>query len=75
MDRNKVYLSTNSQDGSSAKKSGIMNPSNQTMNNSIPSNKSDSNENANSEEKIKRFKRKMERSLSTNIEPIDDPLC
>lgn len=70
----KVYLSTTSQDGSSAKKSSAMNPTIQTMNNSIPSNKSDSNEKAGSEEKLKRFRRKMERTLSTNPEPIEDPL-
>jgi len=76
----KVFLSTHSRDGSSNKKQNFLNPANQAMNNSIQSNRSANNSATKPEDKIKRFKNKMERILNTNIDArdrddIDNPLC
>lgn len=76
----KVFLSTHSRDGSSTKKSHILNPTSQTMNNSIQSNCSGTGSAMDPDEKLRRFRNKMERVLTTNVDArdrydIDDPLC
>ena len=76
----KVFLSTHSRDGSSNKKRQFLNPTSQTMNNSIQSTCSGNNSAVKPDEKLRRFKNKMERILTTNIDArdrkdIDDPLC
>lgn len=76
----KLLLSTHSRDGSSNKKQPVLNPTSQTMNNSIQSTCSGTNSAMKPEDKIRRFRNKMERILTTNIDArdrydIDDPLC
>ena len=73
------FFSNHSRDGSSNKKRELYNPSSQTMNNSIHSNRSMTTSPVNSEEKLKRFKEKMEQQVKANIDPkdtyeISDPL-
>ena len=75
----KAFLSTHSRDGSSNKKRRLLNPGSQTMNNSLQSTCSGNNSAMKPEEKLKRFKNKMERILATNIDSrdrldLDDPL-
>ncbi len=82
----KAFLSTHSRDGSSNKKRRIpshtifsSNQNSQTMNNSLQSTCSGNNSAMKPEEKLKRFKNKMERILTTSIDArdrndIEDPL-
>ncbi len=67
----KPFLSTHSREGSSNKKRIILNPTSQTMNNSLQSTCSGNNSAMKPEEKLRRFKNKMERILATNIDARD----
>ena len=76
----KIFLSTHSRDGSSNKKRQILNPTSHIINNSIHSTCSGTNSAMKDEDKLKKFKNKMERILATNIDSrdradINDPLC
>jgi hypothetical protein len=82
----KAFISTHSRDGSSNKKKRIpshtvfhSNQNSATMNNSLQSTCSGSNSAMKPEEKLKRFKNKMERILNTNVDArdrndLEDPL-
>lgn len=87
----RAFLSTHSRDGSigtankrdsqqdTIEKCQLLNPTSQTVNNSIQSTCSGNNSAMKPEEKLKRFRNKMERILTTNVDArdrydIDDPL-